>query len=474
MTAKKVSELTALTVPASEDLILIVDDPSGEPISKKITLGNLTRTVTSNLVSSNTLFANTIQANVNFFTGSSTNNTAITSTSIRIGNSSSNSVLTQNTITVSTANLISLTTNTANVTSLFRVGSNVSVNSSHIFITNGTVNTVINAAQATFGANVQINGELIVSGAITVLDTPELWINDSNILLNADLPSDYVPTDNSGFTVNRGVANSVSLIWNEGVDKWQISNPAGTYANIAIEGSGSSEVKEWVNPETEATWSIVERSDGIRVSTLAPGTEDINTVSDTTVVDSSQVRVPRDGGAASNRLQEFWDGDVNYDYTRIVIDGTEYEGFITTYNSTQWILQIDSGPVSVNTGDPVTVRYYLDPEPVKWFDAEDYPNANNFLSAKVDYYAYVEGRGQQTGTIWFTASHDDEYDFDTSSQNETSGEDIDLEMALRPSAQSAFKSLWLVTNSGNSEPVSIIWDAKMFYGANASINPVVV
>jgi hypothetical protein len=234
--------------------------------------------------------------------------------------------------------------------------------------------------------------------------------------------------------------------------------------------------KNWFNPGTNEIWTIVDRTGGIRISTNEPIVEDINTVSATTVEDSYQVRVPRDGGEASNRIQEYWDGNIEggYDYTRIVIANTEYEGFVTTYNSTEWILQVDGGPVSVNTGDPVTVRYYGNPISVKWFDAADYPNANNFLSAKVDYYAYVENRGQQTGTIWFTASHDQYGNFETSIEYETSGNDTDLEMDIRPDSQLPYTSLWLSTNSANSEPVSIMWDAKMFYGANSKIIPEII
>ena len=41
MADKKITELTALTLPAMDDLLAIVDDTSGNPITKKITLDNL-------------------------------------------------------------------------------------------------------------------------------------------------------------------------------------------------------------------------------------------------------------------------------------------------------------------------------------------------------------------------------------------------------------------------------------------------
>ena len=50
MAAQKVSELSTLTTPASEDLILVVDNPNGTPASKSITLKNLFGAVPANTV----------------------------------------------------------------------------------------------------------------------------------------------------------------------------------------------------------------------------------------------------------------------------------------------------------------------------------------------------------------------------------------------------------------------------------------
>jgi len=56
--SKKVTELTALTSPAGEDLLLIVDDPSGTPVTKKVTVSNLFGNSTANVVIYNVTPAN--------------------------------------------------------------------------------------------------------------------------------------------------------------------------------------------------------------------------------------------------------------------------------------------------------------------------------------------------------------------------------------------------------------------------------
>ena len=50
MANQKITELTALTTPATEDLLAIVDDPAGTPVTKKITLANLLTLFLSNVV----------------------------------------------------------------------------------------------------------------------------------------------------------------------------------------------------------------------------------------------------------------------------------------------------------------------------------------------------------------------------------------------------------------------------------------
>jgi len=56
--AKKITELSALTAPSADDLIVIVDSPSGTPVTKYVTVGNLLGNSTANVVIFNSTPAN--------------------------------------------------------------------------------------------------------------------------------------------------------------------------------------------------------------------------------------------------------------------------------------------------------------------------------------------------------------------------------------------------------------------------------
>lgn len=86
-TSKKVTDLTALTTAVANDILYIVDDPTGTPISKKISVIDLFQSnVTSNLAFTGTL---SIGANV-----------TANVTTISVGNSSVNSVMSGGTLDV--------------------------------------------------------------------------------------------------------------------------------------------------------------------------------------------------------------------------------------------------------------------------------------------------------------------------------------------------------------------------------------
>jgi hypothetical protein len=59
MADKKITQLVGLTNPSREDLLLIVDDPSSSPVSKKVTLGDIFGETAQTVFSTINISANT-------------------------------------------------------------------------------------------------------------------------------------------------------------------------------------------------------------------------------------------------------------------------------------------------------------------------------------------------------------------------------------------------------------------------------
>jgi hypothetical protein len=83
--------------------------------------------------------------------------------------------------------------------------------------------------------DVNISGNLTVSGTTTYINTTTLNIGDNIVSLNADVTNVTAPTENAGLEVNRGSAANVSFLWNETSDSWTAGNTDITgYANATV------------------------------------------------------------------------------------------------------------------------------------------------------------------------------------------------------------------------------------------------
>ncbi len=108
-------------------------------------------------------------------------------TLLTVGNSSVNAVV--NSTSVTTTNI---TTNTANVTGSITVGSDVSINTSTIFVGNSTVNTTIQAGNiALLGTQISIGPDLVIDGNTIIVgnSTVNTFINSSSISVNGEITS---------------------------------------------------------------------------------------------------------------------------------------------------------------------------------------------------------------------------------------------------------------------------------------------
>jgi len=80
--------------------------------------------------------------------------------------------------------------------------------------------------------DVIVDGNLTVNGTTTAVNSNEVNIGDSVILLNSDETG--AASVNAGFEVERGTDANVSFVWNETDDKWDLNNEE--LQNVVIDG----------------------------------------------------------------------------------------------------------------------------------------------------------------------------------------------------------------------------------------------
>ena len=118
-------------------------------------------------------------------------------------------------------------------------------NSDRIDVKAGMVN--ITSDSAYFSGDVNISGDLIISGTTTTINTETLTLQDNIIVLNSN--SAATPTEDAGLEVERGNSTNVVLKWDESDDRWQFTNDGSTYYNIPI----STEYNNYSLPLATAT-----------------------------------------------------------------------------------------------------------------------------------------------------------------------------------------------------------------------------
>ena len=81
----------------------------------------------------------------------------------------------------------------------------------------GDIHITVGGGQKT----VFINGNLVVVGTFTRVETVETFIYDNIITLNADITG--APFEDSGLEIGRGTSPNVYFKWNETIDWWEFS-----------------------------------------------------------------------------------------------------------------------------------------------------------------------------------------------------------------------------------------------------------
>ena len=86
--------------------------------------------------------------------------------------------------------------------------------------------------QVTFDNNVVISGNLTVSGTRTEVNTTQVNVSNTYILLNSDLGSGDAATENAGLIINRGAEANVYFRWNETDEHFEWGEADGTFRKI--------------------------------------------------------------------------------------------------------------------------------------------------------------------------------------------------------------------------------------------------
>lgn len=108
-----------------------------------------------------------------------------------------------------------------------------------------TVQTINNTDTITLSttsvSGVIISGNLTILGNTTAVETTNTTLRDNIIVLNDGEVGAGVTAGNAGVLVNRGTLSNVSILWNEPVKRWQLTNDGTSFSNISITtGSGGT------------------------------------------------------------------------------------------------------------------------------------------------------------------------------------------------------------------------------------------
>ena len=94
-------------------------------------------------------------------------------------------------------------------------------------------NKINPTANITFTTNtVFVDGNLVVGGNSTTVNKTDLAVTDNVITLNKGETGADVTLGISGINIDRGSAANVSIVWNESIGAWLLTNDGITYNAI--------------------------------------------------------------------------------------------------------------------------------------------------------------------------------------------------------------------------------------------------
>jgi hypothetical protein len=123
---------------------------------------------------------------------------------------------------------LGLASNTSTVKVLAGTGVVSNTSGVHIGQPVGTTNDV------TF-RDMVVSGNLTVQGTQTTISTETLTVDDNLIVLNNNEAG--TPSEDAGIEIERGTSTNVKLQWDEGTDKWQVTENGSSFYDIHHKGT---------------------------------------------------------------------------------------------------------------------------------------------------------------------------------------------------------------------------------------------
>ena len=96
-------------------------------------------------------------------------------------------------------------------------------------------NKINSSANITLSTNtVFVDGNLVVGGNTTSVTKTDLSISDNIITVNTGELGEGVTLNTAGLAVDRGTQPNVSIVWNETLDAWTLTNDGTNFQAISV------------------------------------------------------------------------------------------------------------------------------------------------------------------------------------------------------------------------------------------------
>ena len=124
------------------------------------------------------------------------------------------------------------------------------------------------AGEKTFSDDAVFSGNVTISGTSTTVNSTITSLADSVIELNRDASG--APSENAGFSVNRGSSADVTLQWDESADVWQFTNDGSSYQDMLTDATA----RALISGSTSGDGSLSYDSNTGVITYTGPGNSD--------------------------------------------------------------------------------------------------------------------------------------------------------------------------------------------------------